>query len=174
MSLFCKVVVFASTVPHPVPLHPQLPPVDVLRSYDYVHAHGSSSSLNSLPLTTLPSSSSLSLTPDPLRSQFSPDAVLAEIAQLSRQNELIRAQLSQVKSLRSGVGGSLDSSSNERRRSSSSSTGRVTPQSAGERQMSVSSSTGRRSQQIQPPEKEQPTQQVRYNLGFQVVLKTSD
>ncbi|XP_047424758.1 spindle and centriole-associated protein 1 [Mugil cephalus] len=139
-----------SPAPHP-------PSVDILHSYDHVQAHDSSASLNSLPLTTLPPSSSSSSSS---LLSLTPDAMLAEIAQLSRQNELIKAQLSQVRGLGSGVGGSLDSIGVERRRSGSSGAGRVTPQGPGERQMTVSGSAGRRSQQTQPPEKEQPTQQV--------------
>ncbi|KAF1373025.1 hypothetical protein PFLUV_G00256060 [Perca fluviatilis] len=146
-------------VPHPVPLHQELPPVDVLHSREDVQSHSSASSLTSLPLTSLPSTSSLLLTSDPLSSQLSPEAMLAEIAQLNRQNDLIRAQLSQAKGLGSGVGQSPNSS-NEQRRLSSSSSGRVTPQSAGERRTSVSSSTGRRSRHVQAAEGEQLTHQV--------------
>ncbi|XP_051267181.1 spindle and centriole-associated protein 1 isoform X2 [Dicentrarchus labrax] len=127
-------------VTHPVQLHQELPPVDIQRSCGDVQAHSSTSSLTSLPLTSLPSTSSLSLTSDPLSSRLSPEAMLAEIAQLSRQNDLIKAQLSQAKGLRSGVGGSPNSSIGQRRLSSGS-TGRITPQSAGERRASVSSST---------------------------------
>ncbi|XP_054479112.1 spindle and centriole-associated protein 1 [Anoplopoma fimbria] len=141
-------------VTHPVPLHQELPPEDILRSCESVHSHSSASSFTSLPLTSLPSSSSLSLTPDPLSSQLSPEAMLAEIAQLNRQNDLIRAQLSQAKRLGSGVGESSNSS-NEQRRLSSGSTGRVTPQSVGERRMSASSSAGRRSRHVQAAEGEQ-------------------
>ncbi|XP_035510850.1 spindle and centriole-associated protein 1 [Morone saxatilis] len=130
-------------VTHPVQLHQELPPVDIQRSCGDVQAHSSTSSLTSLPLTSLPSTSSLSLTSDPLSSRLSPEAMMAEIAQLSRQNDLIKAQLSQAKGLRSGVGGSPNSSI-EQRRLSSGSTGRVTPQSAGERRASVSSSMERR------------------------------
>ncbi|XP_071341291.1 spindle and centriole-associated protein 1 [Trachinotus anak] len=138
-------------VTHPVPLHQHLPPVDDLHSCEDIQAQSSASSLTSLPLTSLPSTSSLSLTSDPLISQFHPQAMLAEIAQLSRQNELIRAQLGQAKSLVSGVGGSPNSSS-EQRRSSSSSSGRITPRSVGERRASGSGSTGRQSQNIQVPD----------------------
>ncbi|KAK9527743.1 hypothetical protein VZT92_014277 [Zoarces viviparus] len=129
--------------PHLVPPHRELPPEDV-RSH---------SSASSLPLTSLPSSSSLSLTSDPFGSQLSPEVMLAEIAQLNRQNELIRAQFSQARRLGSGVG----ESSNEQRRSS---TGRVAPQSVGERRMSASSSTGRRSRHVQAAEGEQLTNQA--------------
>ncbi len=153
-----------SSVSHPVRLHQELPPADILRSCEDVQAHSSASSLTSLPLTSLPSTSSLSLTSDPLSSQLSPEAMLAEIAQLSRQNELIKVQLSQAKGLGSGVGGSPNSS-NGQRRWSSGSTGRVTPQSVGERRASVSSSTGRRSQHVQAAEGEQPTNQVRLSLS---------
>ncbi|KAA8580759.1 spindle and centriole-associated protein 1 isoform X1 [Etheostoma spectabile] len=142
-------------VPHPVPLHQELPPVDVSRSREDVYSHGSASSL-----TSLPSTSSLLLTPDPLSSQLSPEAMLAEIAQLNRQNDLIRAQLSQAKGLGSGVEQSPNSSK-EQRRLSSSSSGRVTPQSAEERRKSVSSSTGRRSRHVQSVEGEQLTHQVK-------------
>lgn len=148
-----------SPVTHPVLLRQELLPVDILHSCEDVHSHSSASSLTSLPLTSLPSTSSLSLTSDLLCSHLSPEAMLAEIAQLGRQNDLIRAQLSQAKGLGSGVGGSLDGS-NKQRRSSSSSTGRVTPQSVGERRTSVSSSTGRRSCRVQAAEREQLTNQT--------------
>ncbi|XP_023129143.2 spindle and centriole-associated protein 1 [Amphiprion ocellaris] len=148
------------SVTHPVPQHHQLNPVETPRSCEDFQAHGSASSLNSLPLTRLTSASSLSQISDPLSAHLSPSAMLAEIAQLNRQNDLIRAQLSQVKGLESKVGGSLNSSS-ERRSSSSSSTSRVTAQSVGERRRcGSSSSTGRWSQKIQTPEKEQLTQQA--------------
>ncbi|XP_070784482.1 spindle and centriole-associated protein 1 [Enoplosus armatus] len=146
-------------VPHPVRQRQELPPVDILRSREDVQAHSSASSLTSLPLTSLPSTSSLSLTSDILSSQLSPEAMLAEIAQLSRQNELIKAQLDQAKGLGSGAGGSPNSG-NGQRRLSSSSTGRVTPQSVGERRASVSSSSGRRSRQVQAAEGEQLTNQA--------------
>ncbi|XP_068588395.1 spindle and centriole-associated protein 1 [Cebidichthys violaceus] len=132
-------------VTHPVPPHRELPPKDVLRSRKDVRSHSSASSLTSLPLTSLPSSSSLSLTSDSLDSQLSPEVMLAEIAQLNRQNELIRAQFSRAKRLASGAEESSNGS-NEQRRSI---TGRVTPQSVGERRMSASSSTGRRSRHVQ-------------------------
>uniref|UniRef100_A0A3Q0T1X2 Spindle and centriole-associated protein 1 n=1 Tax=Amphilophus citrinellus TaxID=61819 RepID=A0A3Q0T1X2_AMPCI len=122
----------SSAVTHPVLPHQQLPSVDSLSSYGDLQAHSSDS--NSLPLTKLPSTSSLSLTSDPLRSPLSPGTLLAEIAQLSRETDLIRAQLSQPKGLGSGVREPLDSG-NERRRSSCSSAGKVTPQSVGERRI---------------------------------------
>uniref|UniRef100_A0A8D3ATM9 Spindle and centriole-associated protein 1 n=1 Tax=Scophthalmus maximus TaxID=52904 RepID=A0A8D3ATM9_SCOMX len=131
----------------PVPSHQQLLPIDNIRSREDIQA--SSSSLASLPLTSLPSTSSLSLTSsDPLSSKLPAEALLAEIAQLSRQNELIKAQLSQAKILWSGVGASPDCGSEQRSRSSSGS-GRFTPQSFGETRTSGSSSTRRQSQNIQ-------------------------
>ncbi|XP_062235050.1 spindle and centriole-associated protein 1 [Platichthys flesus] len=134
-------------VTHPVPGQQQLLPVDNLRSFVDIQALFSASSLPSLP-----SSSSLSLmSSDPLSSQLPPEALLAEIAQLSRQNELIWAQLSQAKSLSPGGGGSPNSSI-EQRRPSSGSSGRITPQSVGERRTSGSSSSRRRSQNIQVAE----------------------
>ncbi|KAK5849676.1 hypothetical protein PBY51_013990 [Eleginops maclovinus] len=148
----------------PNPMHRDLPPVDILRSREDAPSHCSASShsslpLSSLPLASLPSSSSLSLTSDHLSSQLSPEAMLAEIAQLSRQNDLIKAQLSQAKGPRSGSGGSPNSSI-EQRRLSSSSTGRVTPQSVGERGTSGSGSKGRRSQTVQAADREQLTNQA--------------
>lgn len=126
-----------------------------------VEAHSSLSSLTSLPLSSLPSFSSLSLTSEPLGSELSPEAMLAEIAQLSRQNDLIKAQLSQAQGLRS-VLGRMPNNSNGQRRLSSSDTGRVTPQPAGARKVSVSNSTG--SQRVQAAEGEQLTNQVRFCL----------
>ncbi|XP_034428020.1 spindle and centriole-associated protein 1 [Hippoglossus hippoglossus] len=144
-------------VTHPVPVQQQLLPVDNLRSFEDIQALFSASSLTSLPLTSLPSSSSLSLTSsDPLSSQLPPEALLAEIAQLSRQNELIWAQLSQAKSLSSGGGGSPNSSIEQRRPSS----GRITPQSVGERRTSGSSSSRRRSQNIQVADGHKATRQT--------------
>ncbi|KAJ4925730.1 hypothetical protein JOQ06_018450 [Pogonophryne albipinna] len=140
-----------------IPMHRDLPPVDILRSREDAPSHSSSSSLTSLPLASLSSSSSLSLTSEPLSSQLSPEAMLAEITQLSRQNDRIKAQLSQAKG-----SGSRDSpnGSIEPKRRSSSSTGRVTPQSVGERRTSGSSSTGRRSQSVQAADGEQLTNQA--------------
>lgn len=152
----------SSSVTHPVPPYPDLHPVDILRSCEDVQAHSSASSLTSLPLTSLPSTSSLSLTSDPLSSQLCQEAMQAEIDQLSRQNDLIKAQLSQAKGLGLGFGGSPDGS-NGQRRLSSSSTGRVTLQSVGKRRTSSSSSTGRRSQHVQAAEREQSTNKVRLN-----------
>uniref|UniRef100_A0A3Q3W504 Spindle and centriole-associated protein 1 n=1 Tax=Mola mola TaxID=94237 RepID=A0A3Q3W504_MOLML len=65
----------------------------------------SASSLTSLPLSSLPFASSVSLLSDPLGSEISPEAMLAEIAQLSRENDLIKAQLSQAKGPGSVCGG---------------------------------------------------------------------
>ncbi|XP_070842605.1 spindle and centriole-associated protein 1 isoform X1 [Chaetodon trifascialis] len=146
-------------VTHPVRLHQELPHVDILPSREDVQAHSSASSLTSLPLTSLPSTSYLSLTSDPLGSQLSPEAMLAEIAQLSRQNDLIKARLSQAKGFESGVRGS-PTSSNGQRRWSSGSTGRVTPQSAGEGRTSVCSSTGRSSRHVKAAEGEPTTDQA--------------
>ncbi|XP_026148669.1 spindle and centriole-associated protein 1 isoform X2 [Mastacembelus armatus] len=113
----------------------------------------SASSLTSSPLTSLPSTS---LTADLLRSQCPPETMLAEIAQLSQQNNLIRAQLNQAMGLASGAGGSTSGSSEERRLSSYS-TGRITPQSVGEKRTPGSSSTGRQSQNIQAADRNQVT-----------------
>ncbi|KAI3355268.1 hypothetical protein L3Q82_018122 [Scortum barcoo] len=154
-------------VTHPVRLHHEPPPGDVLRSYGDIQPHSSASSLTSLPLTSLPSTSSLSLTSDPLISQLSPEAMLAEIAQLSRQNDLIRARLNQAKGLGSGAGESPNSC-NGQRRWSSGSTGRVTPQSGGERRASASSSTGRRSHHVQAAEGEQLITQATSPISFSV------
>lgn len=152
------------SVTHPIPPHQKLPSVDIPYSCEDVQSHSPASSLTSLPLLSLPSTSSLSLTSDPLGSRLSPEAILAEIAQLSRQNDLIKAQLSQARCMGSGVAG-LPNSSTGQRRSSSGSTGRITPQSVGERRSSVSSSTGKRSEQVQAAEKE-PTNQVRIKGDF--------
>ncbi|KAK5897877.1 hypothetical protein CgunFtcFv8_015341 [Champsocephalus gunnari] len=139
-----------------IPMHRDLPPVDILRSREDAPSQSSSSSLTSLPPASLSSSSSLSLTSEPLSSQLSPEAMLAEITQLSRQNDRIKAQLSQAKG--SGSRGSPNGSIEPRRRSSSS-TGRVTPQSVGESRTSGSSSTGRRSLSVQAADGEQLTNQ---------------
>ncbi|XP_041824997.1 spindle and centriole-associated protein 1 [Melanotaenia boesemani] len=140
----------------PVPLQHQFPPVDFLGSCEDIQADGSASSPTSLQLSRLPSNSSL--ISDLLHLQSSPGAMLAEIAELSRQNELIKAQLHQARCHGSGVG-TLPSSNNERRRSSPISTGRLTPQSVEERRMCGSSGTDRASQHIQAPD-EQAAQQV--------------
>ncbi|XP_058495674.1 spindle and centriole-associated protein 1 isoform X1 [Solea solea] len=129
-------------VTHPTSRYHQLPPVDNLYFCEDVHAQSSTSSLASLPLVSLPSTSSLS------RTSSDRLAILAEIAQLSGQNDLIRAQLSQAKTLRSGVGGSPDSSVSERRRLSSGSSGKRTPPIVGERRTSGSGSTRRQNQNV--------------------------
>ncbi|KAM3860704.1 spindle and centriole-associated protein 1 [Diretmus argenteus] len=127
----------SSPVVHPVPRHQERPLLDTLRPREDVQAHSRATSLSSLPLASLPSTSSLALTSD------TQEAMLAEIGQLTRENELIRAQLSQARGLVSGVRGSSNSNT-ELRRSCSSITGRATdPQSVGERRTSGSSSTGR-------------------------------
>ncbi|XP_061569308.1 spindle and centriole-associated protein 1 isoform X2 [Cololabis saira] len=144
-----------SPVTNPVPLQYQLPSLDISPSCEA----GSSSSLSSFSLGRLPSASSLSLTSEPRHLQLSPNAMLAEIAQLSKQNDLIRAQLKQAKGLGSEVGGSPNSN-DERQRSSPISTGRVTPQNVRERRTSASSSTGRGSQHICSPGDERSTQQA--------------
>ncbi|XP_028288909.1 spindle and centriole-associated protein 1 isoform X2 [Parambassis ranga] len=157
-------------VTHSVQLHQPFRPTDVLRFNQDVQCHGSASSLSSLPLTSVPSTSLQSVTSDPLCSQLSPDVMLAEIAQLSRQNELIRAQLNQAKvQAGSSIGASLSSGSE--RRSSSGSTQRRTPQNIEARTTSGSNSTGSvtpqsvidssTSRQNQnPPEEEQRNQQA--------------
>ncbi|XP_020500719.2 spindle and centriole-associated protein 1 [Labrus bergylta] len=124
----------------PVRLHQKIPPLDTLRSCEDLQVHSSSSSLASLPLPSLPSTTSLTTT-DALNSRLSPEAILAEITLLSEQNNLIKAQLSQAKSLGSGVGRSPESSSD---------TGSVR-----ERRISVSSSTGRGSRHVQAADVEQ-------------------
>ncbi|KAM8823740.1 spindle and centriole-associated protein 1 isoform 2-T2 [Spinachia spinachia] len=138
--------------PHSVQLHQDLPG-DILPCCEDVHSHSSAFSLTSLPLS-LPSS--LSPTSDPLSSQLSPEVMLAEIAQLTRQNNLIRAQFSRAKSCGSEVA-EPSRGSNEQRRSSA---GRVTPQSVGEGRMSASSSTGRKCRPVQAAEGEQVTNQA--------------
>lgn len=161
----CSVCCFppSPSVIHPVRLHQDLPHVDIVHSCEDVQAHSSASSLTSLPLTSLPSTSSLSLTSDPLSSRLSPEALLAEIAQLSRQNDLIKAHLSQAKGFETGVRGS-PTSNNGQRRWSSGNTGRVTAQSVGARRTSVCSSTGRRSRHGQAAEGEQTTNQVTHEF----------
>lgn len=147
----------SSSVTHAVLPHQEHSPLNIPRSCK----DSSVSSLTSLPLSSLPSTSSLSLTSDPLSSEVSPEAMLAEIAQLTRQNDLIKAQLSQAKSLGSVFEG-LPNSSNGQRRLSSSDTGRVTPQSVGERRASVTTgSTGRKTQHVQAAKGDQLTNQVR-------------
>ncbi|XP_029955611.1 spindle and centriole-associated protein 1 [Salarias fasciatus] len=101
----------------------QLPPLAPQHSSEDARAHGSASSLNSLQPPRRPSASSLSLSSDRLHPRLSPEAMLAEISELSRQTDAIRAQLSQARGVSPEAGGSLSSGS-EQRRSGSSSTGR--------------------------------------------------
>ncbi|XP_017261893.1 spindle and centriole-associated protein 1 [Kryptolebias marmoratus] len=146
-----------SLVTPPAPLH-RLSPVDTQSSREVLQAHGSSSSLHSAPLSIRSSSSSsLSLPSDPLRAQPSPEAMLAEIAQLSRQNELIRAQLNQAKDLRSGAAGSPNGIS-EQREPSPVSAGRIAPRSVGETRTSGARSTSRTQNFQSPTEKTQSQQ----------------
>lgn len=149
------------TVTPPASLQHHLPPLGPQCSCEVIQAHGSSSSLHIVPLS-MRSSTSPSLASDPLRTQPSPEAMLAEIEQLSRENELIRAQLSQTRDLRSGIAGSPNGVS-EQKEASPVSTGRITPQSVGERRTSGSSSTSRR-QNIQSPDEKTLSQQVRSML----------
>uniref|UniRef100_UPI0037E70CC0 spindle and centriole-associated protein 1 n=1 Tax=Semicossyphus pulcher TaxID=241346 RepID=UPI0037E70CC0 len=144
-------------VTHPVRLHQEIPPVNILRSCEEVQSQSSASSFSSLPST-----SSLLLTSDTPISRLLPGAMPAEIALLSKQNDLIKAQLSQVKSLGSGVGGSPDSSNGQRSLSSGSS-GKVTPTGVGQRRMSLSSCTRRRSQHVQAEGEQLITQETSPN-----------
>lgn len=145
------------TVARPGLLHQQLSPVD--NHCEDLKAYSSASSLTSLPLASLPSTSS-----DSLSSQIAPQAMMAEIAQLSLQNDLIRAQLSQFKGLGSGVGGSPNSST-EQRRLSPCSTGRITPHGIEERRPSGSNSTGRQNQNNQAADRDRLAHQVRLSLS---------
>ncbi|CAN9506306.1 unnamed protein product [Ophioblennius macclurei] len=116
------------------PVQQQLPPLSHRHSNEDVRAHGSASSLNIL---QLPSTSSLSQSSDCLPPQLSAEALLVEISQLRRQNDVIRAQLSQARGAGSEAGGSPAGSSSEQRRSTSSSSGSVRPRSAGETRRSM-------------------------------------
>ncbi|XP_054607163.2 spindle and centriole-associated protein 1 isoform X1 [Nothobranchius furzeri] len=127
---------------HPAPLQQHLPPLDSQRSQEVVQAHGSASSLHSVALSHLSSSSSSpSLSLAPLITQPSPEAMLAEIAQLSRQAELMRSQLNQAKGLGPGIAGLPNSNSSQQGGRSPDSI----PQDVGERRASGSS----RNQNIQ-------------------------
>lgn len=117
------------------------------------------SSLASLPLRSLPSASSLSVTSDPAGPPLSADALLAEIALLSRQNQLIKAQLSRAKELGSACEGSAEVAGGPRR-SDSGDAGRVTPQSIEEGKLSDAESVGSRSERVQAAGGEQLPQQV--------------
>ncbi|KAK2886496.1 spindle and centriole-associated protein 1 isoform X1 [Channa argus] len=122
---------------HPVLSHQQLSPVDNYHTTipQELKAHSSASSLTSLPLASLPSTSSLSLTSDPFSSQLSPEAVL------SQQNYLIKAQRSQAQGLGSVVRVSPPGSSVEGKLSPCS-TGGNTSQGVELQRSSGSSSTG--------------------------------
>lgn len=72
---------------------------------------------------------------------------MAEIAKISRENELIKAQLSRARDLGLAFGGAPDGE--QRQQSISTGTGRLTPQSVGERSTSVTCSTGRKNHQGQ-------------------------
>ncbi|XP_043960741.1 spindle and centriole-associated protein 1 [Gambusia affinis] len=116
---------------HALPLQRRLSPSDTQRSCENVQSHVSTSALTrrqSVSSSSLPSNQPVLLP--------SPKAMLAEITELKRQNDLIKAQLSQAKSLMSGVAG-LSDSCNELSKSSPAS-------GAGERKM-----TG---QHLQSPE----------------------
>ncbi|XP_054621831.1 spindle and centriole-associated protein 1 isoform X2 [Dunckerocampus dactyliophorus] len=95
---------------HPGPLHQD--------AYNKLGAHCSASNLTSL-------SSSLSLTSNP---HLSLEAMEAEITELCKLNDVIKAQISQDRAAISGVGGLLGSGE-EQGGLISSSAGRVTPQS---------------------------------------------
>ncbi|KAM9827731.1 spindle and centriole-associated protein 1 [Neosynchiropus ocellatus] len=89
------------------------------------HSHGHVKAVGpvtSPSLPSLPSSSS----PAPLRSQITLDAIMEEITQLSWQNDLLKAQLSQAGGDRAKIEGSTDVSG-ERRHLSGGSTERNTP-----------------------------------------------
>ncbi|RVE58825.1 hypothetical protein OJAV_G00197730 [Oryzias javanicus] len=134
-----------SPVPHPL----LLPSVDFLRSCEGDPPHSS------------PPAPSLS---DSRHSHFSPDSLLDEITQLKRENELIRAQLSQAQSLGSGVrGASVRSSTGS---------GRDTPQNVGEKRTSESNRTNRRSRDDVCPEKESQREQTRGELDGRVASET--
>ncbi|XP_034025215.1 spindle and centriole-associated protein 1 isoform X2 [Thalassophryne amazonica] len=124
-----------AAVRQPMSLHHELLSGKVLGSCDDTQTHSSASSLLSLPCT-----SSLSLTSDPVKSQFCHESLIAEVANLSRQNELLRVQLcQQATDFGLRVRGS-SASSVDQRRLNSSSTERIIPQSDGERVVSVVSS----------------------------------
>lgn len=151
---------FLSTfsVSHPVPLQQECSTANAPRP----RRDSSTSSLTSLPLCSLPFASSVSQSSDLLGSEISPEAMLAEIAQLSRENDLIKAQLKQAKGLGSLCGGLP---SNGQTGLSSSSTGRVTSQSVDERKASIIDSKMRQSQHIRACEREDLTAQVRLSIS---------
>ncbi|XP_014830888.1 PREDICTED: spindle and centriole-associated protein 1 isoform X1 [Poecilia mexicana] len=116
---------------HALPLQRRLSPSDTQRSRENVQSRVSTSGLTrrrSVSSSSLPSNEPALLP--------SPAAMLAEITELKRQNDLIKAQLSQAKSLGSGDAGLADGR-NERSKSGPAS-------GAGERKMTV--------QHLQSPE----------------------
>ncbi|XP_029002166.1 spindle and centriole-associated protein 1 [Betta splendens] len=137
---------------HPVLMQQHLSPVDNLS--EDVSVRRSASSLTSLPLASLLTSSSESL-----GSQIASEAMLAEITKLSRQNDMLRAQLRQDKGLGSGVGLSPNGSTEERRPSPCSS-GRITPLAVEDKRTSGSKSTDRLSHNIQNADNDRPAQQA--------------
>lgn len=84
---------------------------------------------------------------------------MAEIAKISRENELIKAQLSRAGDLGPAVGGGPDSEL--RWQGSSTSTGRLVLPGVVERSPSATSSAGRSNHQGQIPEGELLFTQVR-------------
>lgn len=162
ISAFCPHVILlppfpsSSSVTHPAPPQQDHLCVNASHSFRDVQPRSSASSLTSLSLCNLPDTSSLSMT-----SELSPETMLAEIAQLSRENEMIKAQLRQAREHGSRLGGLP---SNGQRRLSSSSTGRVVPQSVGEKSTSLSNCTVTKSQQVQAAEGHKLTHQVRLSL----------
>lgn len=84
---------------------------------------------------------------------------MAEIAKISRENELIKAQLSRARDLGSAVGGAPDSE--QRRQSTSTGAGRVLLQGVVERSTSGTSSSGRSNHQAQIADGELLLTQVR-------------
>lgn len=132
---------------HVPSVHPV--PAEILRSSENIKPQVSPSNLSSLPST-----SSLSLSS--INSKVSAEAMLAEIAQLSRQNELIRAQLSQARTLASA--GSPHHSHMDERRLSCGSKG--SPQSVVERRMSASSTKS-----VQLTETEQQAEESIINVN---------
>lgn len=86
---------------------------------------------------------------------------MAEIAKISRENELIKAQLRRAGDLGSAVGGGPDSEQRRQGSSSSSSTGRLMLPGVVERSPSAPSSAGRSNHQGQAPEGELLLTQVR-------------
>ncbi|XP_027860710.1 spindle and centriole-associated protein 1 isoform X1 [Xiphophorus couchianus] len=103
---------------HALPLQRRLSPSDTQRSCESVQSHVSTSALmrcQSVSSSSLPSNQPVLLP--------SPKAMLAEIAELKRQNDLIKAQLIQAKSLGSGNTGLADSCNEQSKSSPASGTG---------------------------------------------------